>query len=161
MGPTGRSGSSRTPTTAPLSCRPVAGEAARLQGCDAFQRFHLALLTARHAGNGRIALNQDAPLAAVAEESRLDAGRFREDLADRGLLENIGRDHTEAVEGHGVFGTPTFVFENGGSAYVKTFIPPEEDSVAFFEHVVGMAAHRTYVGEIKRPQPPWPKDALW
>ena len=71
-----------------------------------------------------------------------------------------GRDHTEAVEKHGIFGTPTFVFENGGSAYLKTFIPPAEDSVEFFDHFVALVADRSYVGEIKRPQPPWPKGAV-
>ena len=137
-----------------------AGEAARLQGQQAFERFHLALLTARHGGSGRIALGDPGPLADLAGEVGLDAARLQEDLKDRALLANIGKDHTEAVSIHGAFGTPTFVFENGSSAYLKTFIPPEEDSVSFFEHFVGMMAHSTYVGELKRPQPPWPKGAL-
>ena len=137
-----------------------ASEAARLQGQEMFDRFHLALLNARYGGKGRIPLNKVEPLAKVARESGLDVGRFREDLQDRRLLENIGRDHTEAIEKHGVFGTPTFVFEGGNAAYLKTFIPPKEDSVAFFEHFVALMANRSYVGELKRPQPPWPKGAL-
>ena len=137
-----------------------AGEAARLQGGDAFERFHLALLTARHGGRGRIPLDQVEPLVVVAEKAGLDTIRFREDLKDRSLLENIGRDHTGGVEVHGVFGTPMFVFQNGNSVYLKSFIPPEEDSVAFFEHFVALMADRSYVGELKRPQPPWPKGAL-
>ena len=86
--------------------------------------------------------------------------RFEEGLDDPGLLENIARDHVEAVEEHGVFGTPTFLFENGTSAYLKAFIPPEDDSVDFFDHFVALFADRAYVGEIKRPQPPWPKGAV-
>ena len=138
----------------------MAGEAARLQGADAFEKYHLALLTARHGGDGRIALNQVEPLVAVAQEVGLDVGRLREDLSDPELLKNIARDHTEAVEVHGVFGTPTFVFETGNAVYLKSFIPPADESVAFFEHFVALMSHRTYVGELKRPQPPWPKGAV-
>ena len=79
---------------------------------------------------------------------------------DRSLLKNVERDHTEAVDRHGVFGTPTFVFENSSCAFLKTFIPPEEESVAFFENFVAMFGGRSYLGEIKRPQPPWPKGAV-
>jgi hypothetical protein len=138
----------------------VAGEAARCQGSEAFDRYHLALLTARHGGEGRTPLDQVEPLLEVGRESGLDVGRLREDMKDPELLEIIGRDHTEAVEDHGVFGTPTFVFEGGNAAYLKSFIPPPEDSVAFFEHFAAVVTHRSYIGEIKRPQPPWPKGAL-
>ena len=137
-----------------------AGEAARLQGQEAFGTFHLALLTARHGGEGRIALNQAEPLVAIAQQTGLDVGRFQEDLRDTALLKNIARDHTEAVEVHGVFGTPTFVFDTGNAVYLKSFIPPAEESVAFFEDFVALMSHRSYVGELKRPQPPWPKGAL-
>ena len=136
-----------------------AGKAAIRQGGEPFERFHLALLVARHSGNGRIPLNQEGPLMALASEAGLDIARFEKDLHDGGLLDEIARDHTEAVERLGVFGTPTFVFENGSSAYLKSFVPPDEDSVPFFEHFVGLC-QRTYVGEVKRPQPPWPAGAL-
>ena len=138
----------------------IAGEAARRQGEEAFDRYHLALLTARHGGKGRLPLDKVDPLVEVAADSGLDVGRLREDMKDPELPKTIGRDHTEAVEKHGVFGTPTFVFEGGNAAYLKTFIPPAEESVAFFEHFAAMAAHRSYLGELKRPQPPWPKGAL-
>ena len=137
----------------------VAGEAARRQGAAAFDKFHLALLKARHGGEGRVSLDDVEALVGLARESGLEEGRFREDLQDPRHVEKIGRDHTEAVEEHGVFGTPTFVFGNGNAAYLKSFIPPAEDSVAFFEHFHALASNRSYVGELKRPQPPWPKGA--
>jgi predicted DsbA family dithiol-disulfide isomerase len=137
-----------------------AGEAARRQGGEAFERFHLALLKARHGGGGRISLNEAGPLTEVAREAGLDIERFRADLSDQELVARIAGDHTEAVEKHGVFGTPTFVFENDNSVYLKSFIPPEEDSAEFFEHFVALMADRAYVGELKRPQPPWPKGAV-
>ena len=135
----------------------MAGEAARRQGEEAFHRFHLALLAARHGGEGRIALNEDEPIVDVAREAGLDIERFKEDLKDRSLLDRIASDHTEAVESHGVFGTPTFLFESGNTAYLKTFIPPEDEAVDLFEHFVAMMADSPFLGEIKRPQPPWPK----
>ena len=127
----------------------VAAEAARKQGPEAHQKFHLALLTARHGGDDRISLNEEGPLIELAEKVGLDGGRLREDMKD-----------PEAAREEGIFGTPTFVFENGGSAYIKTFIPPQEDAVAEFEHFMAIASDRPYIGEIKRPQPPWPKGAL-
>ena len=132
-------------------------EAARRQGIDAFETYHLALLTARHGGRGRIALNDADQLLDVARDAGLDVQQLRRDMRDPALAERIGRDHTEAVKEYGVFGTPTFVFEGGRAAYLKTFIPPEDDSVAFFEHFVAITASRSYFGELKRPQPPWPK----
>jgi hypothetical protein len=136
-----------------------AGESAKLQGRDAFERFHVALLIARHGGR-RLSLTDRDALVGVAREVGLDVPRFEQGLDDLSLLENIARDHKEAVEQHGVFGTPTFLFENGTSAYLKSFVPPEDDSVDFFNHFVAIFADRAYVGEIKRPQPPWPKGAV-
>ncbi len=137
----------------------MAAEAARRQGPELYEKFHLALLTARHGGDGRIALNEEEPLVELAKEVGLDVGRFQEDLKDRDLAAIIGRDHSSAEE-EGIFGTPTFLFGEGNSAYLKTFIPPENDSVAAFEHFIAVMGHRSYIGEIKRPQPPWPKGAV-
>ena len=94
----------------------------------------------------------------AAEEGHADAQLSLGSLYATGA--GVTRDHTEAVEQHGTFGTPTFVFEVGGAAYLKTFIPPEAESVAFFENFAGMTASRAYFGELKRPQPPWPKGAI-
>ena len=137
----------------------VAAEAARRQGKELYEKFHLALLTARHGEEGRIALNEEEPLIELAEKVGLDGAQFREDLRDPQLVEAIGKDHEEAVS-QGIFGTPTFVFENGNSMFMKAFIPPEGDAVAEFDHFIAIANHRNYIGEIKRPQPPWPKGAL-
>ena len=63
----------------------MAAEAARRQGPELYDKFHLALLIARHGGDGRIALNEEEPLIKLAEEVGLDVGRFREDLKDPDL----------------------------------------------------------------------------
>lgn len=137
-----------------------AGEAARLQGKQPFEKFHMALLNARHSGHKRIHLNQIGPLIEVARDVELDVEQFQKDLEDRSLLQVIAQDHTEATEIYGIFGTPTLVFDNGNAAYVKTFLPPLEDTIPFFEHFVELASERPYLGELKRPQPPWPKGSI-
>lgn len=134
-----------------------AAEAARRQGDEAFQRLHMKLLRARHEDRREID-NLDV-LVAVAQESGLDVLRFQADLRDRSLLQAVARDHTESVEKYGAFGTPTFVFENGGAAYVKMLRPPDDEAVGVFDNLVELMQGRLYVGEVKRPQPPWPKGA--
>ena len=74
------------------------------------------------------------------------------------MILEIRKDHEEAVEKYGVFGTPTFVFENGQSAFIKTLMPPEEDAHKAFNDFIALFGDRDYIGEIKRPQPPWPKN---
>ena len=105
-------------------------------------------------------MNDNNVFVKVAEDCGLDINRFESDLNDGSIVDIIAKDHTEATEVHGAFGTPTFIFENGQSAYLKTFIPPENESMEAFEHFVGLFSERSYIGEIKRPQPPWPKGAV-
>ena len=137
-----------------------AAEAARRQGEEAFERFHLALLTARHGGRDRLPLNEIEPLLDVARDSGLDVQKLERDMKDRSLLDKIAEDHTEGVESYGMFGTPTFLFENGTAAYLKIFIPPEDEAVEAFDAFYSLFGGRSYVGEVKRPQPPWPKGAV-
>lgn len=139
----------------------VAGEAAKRQNDpEAFDRFHLALLTARHAGD-RVPLNEDEPLIAIAEQAGLDVEQFKKDLDDPDVLAAVAADHEAATtQESGIFGTPTFLFENGHTAYMKTFIPPQDEAVEVFDNFVSLFGGRTYIGEIKSPQPPWPKGAV-
>ena len=104
--------------------------------------------------------NDNALFISIAEKCGLDTIRFQDDLQDASILKIIEKDHTEATEVHGAFGTPTFIFENGQSAYLKTFIPPESEAEKTFEHFLGLFSDRSYIGEVKRPQPPWPKGAI-
>ena len=132
-----------------------AGEAAQRQGNERFEAFQLALLKARH--EDRKDLSDEGVIMEAAEAGGLDMARFREDLADKSILKDLGDSHTRAVEEYGVFGVPTFVFPDGGSAFLKTYQPPAEDAVALFENLHTLMGSLKYVGEVKRPQPPWPK----
>lgn len=133
-----------------------AAEASRRQGSDAFDRFHLALLKARHEDKKNI--TDISVLTEVARSSGLDPDKMHRDAKDEELLQKIVSDHTEAVEKFGVFGTPTFVFPNGSAAFLKLLRPPDEDASGLLDLLSELMGNRAYVGEIKRPQPPWPSN---
>ncbi len=125
--------------------------AARNQGEHAFLRFHHALLQAKHE-DGKDHGKRDT-LLAVADQVGLDREQFERDIADRSLLARIGEDYTDAHDRLGVFGTPTFVFPNGGAAYLKLtphVVLPEP--LPLFEEFVRTVRDRPYVVEIKRPR---------
>ena len=127
--------------------------AAKRQGAEAFDRFHLALLRAKHE------TNQDhgkpKVLQSVAASVGLDTDRFDRDRADRSLLSQIGADYEEGRTHHGAFGTPTLVFPGGAAVYLKMRPPaPPDESVAIFDDLRRMTIHRPYIAEIKRPVKP-------
>ena len=131
----------------------MAAEAARRQ--DRFEPFHAALLRARH--EGRINIDEAEAIEQVAEDSGLELGRFRSDVADPTILAALERDHTHAVSVHGVFGTPTFVFPNGASAYIRIAeVPSAHDAARMFDSLIAIAADEQRVLEIKRPVKPVP-----
>lgn len=133
-----------------------AGEAARAQGEDALRRFMPLILEARHVD--RKELNDKELLGRLAAKAELDVPRFEKDLGDRSLLDAIAASHKHAVEDLGVFGTPTFVFENGAAAFLKMLKPrTQEEAVRSFDALLPVMEGEVAVGELKRPQPPWPK----
>ena len=132
-----------------------AGMAAKRQGEDAMRRYMPLLLRARH--EERKDLGDKDLLKELAKQANLDMPRFEKDLDDRTTLDEIAASHTEAVD-KGIFGTPTFVFENGGSAFLKLIRPKSpQDAEHAFDSLVNVMQSEMFVGELKRPQPPWPK----
>ena len=127
-----------------------AAEAARHQGEAAFERFHIALLKARHEHNRDIADIQT--FTEAAESVGLDMAQFQKDLADRRLLSRLEQDHTFAVETLGIFGTPTLVLAEGQAVFLKLATPPPpEEAVYVFTEIHHLALRRRYIQEIKRP----------
>ena len=135
-----------------------AGEAAKAQGADKHRAFHMTLLRARH--EERIDVGDREALMEVAARVGLDLEQFRADMEDPATKERVTADHLEAVESYGVFGTPTFVFPNGAAAFVKLLKPPEARASRALELLAEMMEDHIYIGEVKRPQPPWPKGAF-
>ena len=119
----------------------------------AFDRFHNALLRAKHEDGKDHGRRQT--LLDVAGSVGLDVERFERDLSDRSGLPLIGVDYEEARDRYGVFGTPTFLFPNGEAAYLKLKpVPPEAETMALFEDFVRAGRDRPYLLEVKRPQRP-------
>jgi predicted DsbA family dithiol-disulfide isomerase len=130
-----------------------AAEAARRQ--DRFDAFHGALLGARH--QHRLDIDDIDVVEQLAQDAGLEVDRFRHDIADPGILEALERDHVHAVGTYGVFGTPTFVFPNGASAYIRLAEAPSgADAVHLFDSLLAIAADEPRVLEIKRPARPSP-----
>jgi predicted DsbA family dithiol-disulfide isomerase len=128
-----------------------AAEAARRQG--RFEDFNMPLLEARH--RDRLDIDQLEVVERVAVDAGLDLERFRKDISDPGILASLARDHQEAVKKHGVFGTPTLVFPDGASAYVRLAEAPEGAAAQrIFDHLVTVAALEPSILEIKRPLKP-------
>jgi predicted DsbA family dithiol-disulfide isomerase len=130
-----------------------AAEAARRQG--RFDDFHMSLLQARH--RDRLEIDQAEVVERVAVDAGLDLDQLRQDVSDPDILAALARDHRQAVGEHGVFGTPTFVFPDGASAYVRLAEAPEGDAATrVFDRLVWVAAHEPSILEIKRPRKPTP-----
>ena len=132
------------------------GIAARAQGTDAHNDYMEKILHAKHVEREDVRTRE--AVIDVASSANLDLEKFIEVLDDPASLEQIGVDHEDALT-RGVFGTPTFVFEDGSSAFLKMFTPPEDESMSAFRDFMGIASSRKYFGELKRPQPPWPRNA--
>ncbi len=131
----------------------AASEAARRQGRpEQWERFHMALLKRRHTGRkeqlSREILESEAANAGLAVE------QLRRDTSDPSILEPLAHDHQEAVA-EGIFGTPTFVFDNGQSAYLK-MLPAltGDEGLRFWEQFEAIAHHTPSIAEIKRPRKP-------
>ena len=135
-----------------------AGLAAKRQGQEAFESFFMSLLKLRH--EEKKDLTDPAVIDEALASSGIDDGRFREDLMDPDLLRELGESHTKAVEEHGAFGVPTYVFPNGHAAFIKMVIPPAEEGVEMYQDMMKVERDFKQLGEMKRPQPPWPHGVI-
>jgi predicted DsbA family dithiol-disulfide isomerase len=128
-----------------------AAEAARRQG--RFEDLHMPLLLARHRDG--LDLDEPAVVEQVAAGVGLDPERFRNDIADPSILDRLAEDHAHAVTDHGVFGTPTFLFADGASAYVRLSESVNGNSASdLFDRLLTVAAAEPRILEIKRPRRP-------
>ena len=130
------------------------GIAAREQGTAAHNNYMEKILHAKHVERKDVRTRES--IIAIAVSADLDTNQFTSILDNHETLAQIGIDHEDALT-HGVFGTPTFVFEDGTAAFLKMFTPPEDESLSAFKDFMSIASRRKYFGELKRPQPPWPR----
>ncbi len=132
------------------------GIAARAQGTDAHNMYMEKILHAKHVEREDVRTRES--VIEIAKKADLNVEKFTDVLDDPATLAQVGADHEEALT-RGVFGTPTFVFEDGTAAFLKMFTPPDGEAMSAFNDFMGIASGRKYFGELKRPQPPWPRDS--
>ena len=132
----------------------IAGIAAMRQGEALYDAFHMGLLQARHVD--RKDLSDLDLILDVAKDAGLDISQLQEDMTDSSIINTIAESHAEATEKYGVFGVPTFAFDNGGSVFLKMFYPTQEESAERYDGWVKLMWQWVNIGELKRPQPPWP-----
>jgi predicted DsbA family dithiol-disulfide isomerase len=129
----------------------LASLAARRQPSDAFERFRLGLLRARHR-DGRPF--DRATVLAVAEEAGLHLASFERDLQDPESRTTLARQHCDALRRE-VHATPTFVFPGSLSVCLRLKEPPVDGAAAahLYESVHELLSQHPYVETISRPRP--------
>jgi 2-hydroxychromene-2-carboxylate isomerase len=130
----------------------LASCAARQQGPEAFDRYRLALMRARHRDGAPFT---EATLFAVAEATDLHLARFERDLADPELRTCLAQEHHRAAVAD-VFGTPTFAFADGAVAYlrVKELPVDQAEAVRLFCAYRELLREFPYLETVRRPRPP-------
>jgi DSBA-like thioredoxin domain len=113
-----------------------------------FDRYHHAVFEAMHREERKL---DDDDLMAIAKDCGVQS-------FDRGhWTASVGAEHKEAVALHGVYGTPTLLFDGTG-AYVRLtgFPESDEEAVELLDSLAGVAAGRLNLVEVFRPDGPHP-----
>ena len=126
--------------------------AAAKQGKPASNALIYRLLDAKH--KERLDIDEPDVLKDIGQEICENSQQFVDDLADRSNLDILAEQHMNGSS-LGIFGTPTVVFNKKNTIFVKMLVPDEEDDLSLFENLKSIA-HRPYLAEVKKPQPPWP-----
>jgi 2-hydroxychromene-2-carboxylate isomerase len=116
----------------------AAAEAARRQ--HRFDDLHRALLDARH--RERLELDDPEVVESAAAHAGLDVQRLKP-TSPTPPSSTPAADHRHAVTDLGIFGTPTFVFDGGASAYVRLTAPAEVASARHSREIAATARSRS------------------
>lgn len=129
----------------------MASCAARRQGSGEHSRFRLELMRARHRDHRPFSL---ATIYSVAEAVSLDLECFKSDLSNPECRTVLAQEHHHAAA-LDVFGTPTFRFAGGHTAYLRLKELPRsaEEGLELFCHYRRLLERYPYLETIKRPRP--------
>src|SRR5581483_3897455 len=123
------------------------GIAVRDQFPEQFEDAHLALFGVRHEHGKK--LDDEAELRAAVASAGLDPDAVAAEAWSGRPLKTLGVEHTEAVEGWGVFGVPTYL-EGENAAFVRFM---ERGRVDDLERALDMLGW-VNINEFKRPTIP-------
>lgn len=133
----------------------LAGAAAYKAGGDkGLGEFYKVLAKMRHEDN--LPIWEQSYVEQAWSEAGLDKAALAKvmDGSDRSGYEKLQKDHTEAVERYGAFGSPLLVFEESHPFFLKLMPRPTnlDDALELFQHVQRMAmGFRGGVLEFKQP----------
>ena len=121
----------------------MASCAARRQGREKHAVFRLELMRARYRDHKPFSLKT---LREVAEVANLDLPRFESDLSNPECRTVLAHEHHYAVS-QNVFGTPTFSFESGHTAYfrLKAFPCSTAEAVELFTNYRSLLERYPYL----------------
>jgi hypothetical protein len=102
-----------------------AGVVVRDRDPDRFFDAHLALFAARH-DHGLKIREVDVVRDALAGAG-VDAGSVLAEIEGGGPLQTVRKEHTEAVDGHEVWGVPTFLLDDQ-AVFVRIMDRPDGDA---------------------------------
>jgi predicted DsbA family dithiol-disulfide isomerase len=130
----------------------LASCAAKRQGAEAFDSFRLTLLRARHLEHRPLTYDT---ILEVAEQVSLHVPTFKQELANPECRTTLAHDYYLA-KAHHVFGTPTFQFASGDTAYFRIAELPKTVSEAtnLFHSYKQLLETFPYLQTIKRPRAP-------
>ncbi len=128
----------------------LASCAARKQGSAKHRAFRLGAMRAHHRDHRPYILET---LRDVAEHAGLHLPTFERDLADPECRTTLAQEHHRAAA-LDVFGTPTFRFPSGATAYLRIREIPHSNHEAFelFRHYQHLLEHYPYLETIRRPR---------
>jgi predicted DsbA family dithiol-disulfide isomerase len=128
----------------------LASCAARRQGAEKHACFRLETMRARHRDHRPLNLQT---LNEVAERVGLEMTRFESDLLNPECRTVLAHEHHFAVS-QNIFGTPTFSFEDGHTAYFRLRELPRDldEAVELFVCYRHLLERYPYVETIKRPR---------
>lgn len=128
----------------------VLAEAAReAPGEASFAAYHEVVFDLMHSGERRL---DASDLRSVAASSGVDLPAFDRDLPR--WRSTTAAQHAHARDDHGVFGTPTLVFADEASVFLKlTEIPSPAESARLWESLHVLAVCHPELVEIKRTAP--------
>lgn len=124
--------------------------AARKQGAEAHDRFRLELLRRRHRDHAPFV---KTTVMEAAEAAQLHLACLERELANPEARTELAREHHQAVHA-GVFGTPTFQWPDGPTAYVRLKELPKGDREAadLFTRLQGMLHDHPYLETVRQPR---------
>ncbi|HZQ88331.1 MAG TPA: DsbA family protein [Acidimicrobiales bacterium] len=104
---------------------PAAAVVVRDNYPDKFLAVHLALFTARH-DEGRD-LREREVVGDILAEAGVDANAVLAEVDGGGPLDTLRKEHEAAVQGHRVFGVPTFIVDDR-AVFVRLMNRPQGDA---------------------------------